>query len=69
MNFRRKIGKIIPGTEFCGCVDTTCLNMWNVSFDDEEEQDRVQQTIFHSGTISYAEFQNNVREILNNFCF
>ena len=30
---------------------------------------RVQQIIFHSSTISYTEFQNNVREILNNFCF
>ena len=30
---------------------------------------RVQQIIFHSSTISYAEFQNNVPEILNNFCF
>ena len=26
---------------------------------------RVHQIIFHSSTISYAEFQNNVREILN----
>ena len=29
----------------------------------------MQQIIFHSSTISYAEFQNNVREILNNVCF
>ena len=26
-------------TGFCGCVNTTRLNMWNVSSDDEEEQD------------------------------
>ena len=31
--------------------------------------DRVQQIIVHSSTILYAEFQNNIREILNNFCF
>ena len=30
---------------------------------------RMQQIIFHSSTILYAEFQNNVREILQNFCF
>ena len=28
----------------------------------------MQQIIFHSSTISYPEFQNNVREILNNVC-
>ena len=32
-------------------------------------QVRIQQIIFHSITISYGEFQNNVREILNNSCF
>ena len=26
-------------TQFCGCVNSSCLNMWNVSFDDEEERD------------------------------
>ena len=32
-------------------------------------QVRIQQIIFHSSTISYGEFQNNVREILNSSCF
>ena len=30
---------------------------------------RMQQIIFHSGTILYTEFQNDVREILKKFCF
>ena len=30
---------------------------------------RVQQVIFHSSTISYALFQNNVREILKKILF
>ena len=25
-------------TESCGCVNSSCFNMWNVNFDDKEEQ-------------------------------
>ena len=29
----------IPCTEFCGCADHSCMNKWNISIDDDLEED------------------------------
>ena len=42
------------------------IKKWCVS---EKLSDDPLVNVIHSSTISYAEFQNNLREILNNFCF